>query len=163
MKISAFLRALINVSEKGANIARIIRSESSLLELLVQEKTGDQKNARFVQDFKTLADVLVQEVVRYDLKQQVNLTLSKQHILGSSKLKDFACNSFKFDENGRKFSRKHLWEKEKLLVLSNFSFSRSVFKRLILQTRKNQGMCGKGLSCMIALPCHLTLYLICQF
>ena len=41
---------------------------------------------------------------------------------------------------------KTLWEKEKLLVTSNFSFSYSVFKRLVLQTRKNQGLFGKGLS-----------------
>ena len=39
--------------------------------------------------------------------------------------------------------RKALWEKEKLLVTSNFFFSHSVFKRLILQTRKNQGLFGK--------------------
>ena len=41
---------------------------------------------------------------------------------------------------------KTLWEKEKLLVTSNFSFSHSVFKRAVLQTRKNQGLFGKGLS-----------------
>ncbi|KAK3591996.1 hypothetical protein CHS0354_031501 [Potamilus streckersoni] len=70
MKINELLNALLNVSEKGANIARIIRSESSLLDLLVQEKKGDQKNERFLQDFKTLADVLVQELVRYDLVEQ---------------------------------------------------------------------------------------------
>ena len=40
---------------------------------------------------------------------------------------------------------KTLWEKEKLLVTSNFSFSHSVFKRLQLQTRKNHGLFGKGL------------------
>ena len=39
-----------------------------------------------------------------------------------------------------------MWEKEKLLVTSNFSFSHSVFKRLVLQTRKNQGLFGKGLN-----------------
>ena len=33
----------------------------------------------------------------------------------------------------------------KLLVTSNFSFSHSVFKRIVLQTRKNQGLFGKGL------------------
>ena len=38
-----------------------------------------------------------------------------------------------------------MWEKEKLLVTSNFSFSHIVFKRLVLQTRKNQGLFGKGL------------------
>ena len=39
---------------------------------------------------------------------------------------------------------KTLWGKEKLLVTSNFSFTYSVFKRLVLQTRKNQGLFGKG-------------------
>ena len=29
--------------------------------------------------------------------------------------------------------------------MSNFSFSHGVFKRLVLQTRKNQGLFGKGL------------------
>ena len=42
--------------------------------------------------------------------------------------------------------KKTLWEKEKLLVTSNFSFSCSVFERLVLQTRKNQGLFGKGLN-----------------
>ena len=37
-----------------------------------------------------------------------------------------------------------MWEKEKLLVESNFSFSYSVFKRLVQQTRKN--LFGKGLN-----------------
>ena len=44
---------------------------------------------------------------------------------------------------------KTLWEKEKLLITSNFSFSLSVFKRLLLQTRKNQGLFGKGLTISI--------------
>ena len=30
--------------------------------------------------------------------------------------------------------------------MSNFSFSHSVFKRLVLQTRKNNGLFGKGLT-----------------
>ena len=38
-----------------------------------------------------------------------------------------------------------MWEKEKLLVTSNLSFSHSVFKKLLLQTRKNQGLFGRGL------------------
>ena len=41
--------------------------------------------------------------------------------------------------------QKTLWEKEKLLVTSNFSFSHSVFQRLVLQTRKIQGLFGEGL------------------
>ena len=40
---------------------------------------------------------------------------------------------------------KTLWEKEKLLVTSHFSFSHRVFQRPVLQTRKNQGLFGKGL------------------
>ena len=56
-------------SEKAAHIARVCRSESALFELLVQEKTGEDKNEKFVQDFKTLADVLIQETVRHDLSE----------------------------------------------------------------------------------------------
>ena len=37
-------------------------------------------------------------------------------------------------------------EKEKLLFTSNFSFSHSVLKRLLLQTRKNKSLFGKGLN-----------------
>ena len=40
---------------------------------------------------------------------------------------------------------KTLLEKEKLLVTSNFSFSHNVFKSLVLQIRKNQGLFGKRL------------------
>ena len=40
--------------------------------------------------------------------------------------------------------KKSLWEKEQLLVMSNFSFSHSVFKSHIQQTHKNQGLFGKG-------------------
>ena len=42
---------------------------------------------------------------------------------------------------------KTLWEKEKLLFMSNFSFTHSVFQRLLLQTHIstcNQGLFGKG-------------------
>ena len=53
-------------------------------------------------------------------------------------------DNLKFDENGRKFS-KRLWEKEKLLLTSNFSFSHNVFKRLVQQTFKNKGLFGKEL------------------
>ena len=40
-----------------------------------------------------------------------------------------------------------MWEKEKLLVTSNFSFSHIVFKRLVKKKKKNpQGLFGKGLN-----------------
>ena len=48
--------------------------------------------------------------------------------------------------------QKTLWEKEKLLVTSNFSFSHSIFKRVEVQTRKNQGLFGKGLRKKSPLP-----------
>ena len=72
-----------------------------------------------------------------------NLTLSQTKILEL-----FADDNFEFDECGGNFLhkiRKTLWEKEKLRVTSNFSFSLSVFKRLVPQTRKNQGLFGKEL------------------
>ncbi|ELT90747.1 hypothetical protein CAPTEDRAFT_155188 [Capitella teleta] len=68
MKLSDLLVTLMQASEKGANIARTTRREQSLFELLVEEKTGKCKNERFVQDFKTLADVLVQEVAAHDIR-----------------------------------------------------------------------------------------------
>ena len=43
-------------------------------------------------------------------------------------------------------SLKTMCKKEKLLVINNFAFSHSVFKRLALQTHKNQGLFGKGLN-----------------
>ena len=58
------------------------------------------------------------------------------------------CRHFKLDENGKiwvlQTDRKH-WEKGKLLIMSNFYFSHSIFNRLELQTHKNQGLFGKGL------------------
>ncbi|KAK5650036.1 hypothetical protein RI129_001065 [Pyrocoelia pectoralis] len=63
----SLLEALINVSEKAASIARLCRQEQHLFELLVEEKSSNESNPRFVQDFKTLADVLIQETVKYDI------------------------------------------------------------------------------------------------
>ena len=60
----------------------------------------------------------------------------------------FADDNVKFDDTGSKFSKRvknAVGKKEKLLVMSNFSNSRSVFKRLPLQTCENKGLFGKGL------------------
>ena len=43
------------------------------------------------------------------------------------------------------YGRKHYREKEKLVVTGSFSFFHGVFKRLVLQTCKNQRLFGKGL------------------
>lgn len=62
-----FVKVLLQVCEKSAMIARAWRFQEELFELLVEEKTGKEKNKRFTRDFKTLADVLVQEVVKHDV------------------------------------------------------------------------------------------------
>ncbi|KAI4457879.1 (2')5'-bisphosphate nucleotidase 1 [Holotrichia oblita] len=63
----SLLESLIVVSEKAANIARICRQDRHLFQLLVQEKSQSEANPRFVQDFKTLADVLIQETIKRDI------------------------------------------------------------------------------------------------
>ena len=61
--------------------------------------------------------------------------------------KEFADDNFRLYEKEESSSnrKKTLWEKEKLFVTSNFSFSYRVFKRHELQICKNQGLFGKGL------------------
>lgn len=69
--MSKLLKALLVASEKAANIARACRDEKELFNLLIQEKSSAEANPRFVQDFKTLADVLVQETVRHEIGKNV--------------------------------------------------------------------------------------------
>ena len=66
-------------------------------------------------------------------------------------MKKFADDNFKFDENGRKFSKQveNTVGKGEIAHYEQFLLSHSVFKRLVLQTRKNQGLFGKGLKCGI--------------
>ncbi|XP_005366431.1 inositol polyphosphate 1-phosphatase [Microtus ochrogaster] len=68
--MSDILRELLRVSEKAANIARACRQQEALFQLLVQEKKDAEKNKKFAADFKTLADVLVQEVVKRNLENK---------------------------------------------------------------------------------------------
>lgn len=65
------IETLFNFSEKAGEIARTIRREPKLFSLLVEEKGEDEKNQRFAQDFKTLADVLIQEALRHHVAQMV--------------------------------------------------------------------------------------------
>ena len=72
----------------------------------------------------------------------------KRQILDCSKMKAFLYDNFYFLINGRKLSKKGkktLWEKEKLLGTSDFSLFNTVFKRLVLQARKNKGLFRKEL------------------
>ena len=45
-------------------------------------------------------------------------------------------------QTGRKHCGKTPWEKEKLLITSNFSFSHGVFKRLVTQGCQKVSLCG---------------------
>lgn len=69
----SLLESLIIVSEKAANIARSCRQEECLFNLLIQEKGSGEANPRFVQDFKTLADVLIQETVKYEIGRKASI------------------------------------------------------------------------------------------
>jgi len=62
------LLAMLRAGHKAANIARLCRAEESLFSILVQEK-GLLKSS--CMDFKTLADVFIQEVVKTELEKQV--------------------------------------------------------------------------------------------
>lgn len=70
---SRLLKVLLQASEKAANIARTCRQKEALFQLLVQEKSLEEKNPRFFQDFKTLADVLIQETIRHDIEIEVSM------------------------------------------------------------------------------------------
>ena len=67
--------------------------------------------------------------------------------LDSSILKEFADDNFKFDEDSTKLSKQveNTERRGELLSMSDISFSHSVFKRLVLQNHKTQGLFGKGL------------------
>ena len=65
----------------------------------------------------------------------------------SSKLKEFADDNFKFDENGRKLSKR-----EENTVTSNFSFSHGVFKRLVSKRRQKVSLFGNGLTLDLPIP-----------
>nr|XP_001502034.1 inositol polyphosphate 1-phosphatase isoform X1 [Equus caballus]XP_005601695.1 inositol polyphosphate 1-phosphatase isoform X1 [Equus caballus]XP_005601696.1 inositol polyphosphate 1-phosphatase isoform X1 [Equus caballus]XP_005601697.1 inositol polyphosphate 1-phosphatase isoform X1 [Equus caballus]XP_008514744.1 PREDICTED: inositol polyphosphate 1-phosphatase isoform X1 [Equus przewalskii]XP_008514745.1 PREDICTED: inositol polyphosphate 1-phosphatase isoform X1 [Equus przewalskii]XP_0085 len=68
--MSAILRELLCVSEKAANIARACRQQEALFQLLIEEKKEGEKNKKFAVDFKTLADVLVQEVIKQNMENK---------------------------------------------------------------------------------------------
>ena len=58
-------------------------------------------------------------------------------------MKDFADGNFQFDIYSRKFSKQLENTVEKGEIAP---FSHRIFKRLVLQTCKNQGLFGKGLT-----------------
>ena len=70
------------------------------------------------------------------------------------------CRQFKLTKMAESYPNglKTLWEKEKLLVTSNFSCSHSVFKRLVSQRRQKVSLCGNGLFTYFIF--HLITYLL---
>ena len=92
--------------------------------------------------------------LRNSYKREVQVLLlqpfPKLEVFDSSKLKKFADDNIKFDENGRKFEKQventvgKKKKKKKLQLASNFSIFHHVFKRLVLEICQNQGFFGKG-------------------
>ena len=76
-RMSDILRELLRVSEKAANIARACRQQEALFQLLIEEKKEGEKNKKFAVDFKTLADVLVQEVIKQNMENKVRKVAAK--------------------------------------------------------------------------------------
>ena len=69
-----------------------------------------------------------------------NNDMYKQQILDSSKLKLVADDNFKLDENGRKLTK----QVENIVGKGAIAhYECSVFKRLVLHTRKTRGCFGK--------------------
>ena len=79
--------------------------------------------------------------------------------------------NFRLDENGKKVieTGRNLWEKEKLLVKSNFSFSLIVFKRLVSQGSQKVSLCGNGLNtffnvlAILQQPVYLSMFFSSSF
>ena len=69
--MNVLVAELLKAAEKAAHIARICRKEEVLFQLLVEEKKGDAKNTNFTHDFKTLADVLIQETIKHSVAAKV--------------------------------------------------------------------------------------------
>lgn len=71
IRAAELVKTLVRLSERAANVARSLRSKPQLLELLTEQKAYCPKLRRDKPDFKTLADVLIQETIRYYLGQKV--------------------------------------------------------------------------------------------
>ena len=70
---------------------------------------------------------------------KITLTLPKRHTLDSSKLKEIVDDNFKFDENGRKFSKwvENAVGKGEIARYEQFLLFSQCFQKDLLQTRKN--------------------------
>ncbi|XP_039568949.1 CD63 antigen [Passer montanus] len=86
--MAGLLPALVAVSQKAAEVARRCRAEGPLARLPVAEKPGPERGPRFARDFKTLADVLIQELIKHDLGTQFPELRGHIHGEESSEFRD---------------------------------------------------------------------------
>ncbi|XP_035223300.1 inositol polyphosphate 1-phosphatase-like isoform X2 [Stegodyphus dumicola] len=75
--VDSLLQCLVECSQKAAKIAQIFRDEEDLFGLLVERKSDIKKNKQLIQDYKTLADVLVQETIKKDVGEKFPAVKSK--------------------------------------------------------------------------------------
>ena len=68
-------------------------------------------------------------------------------MLDSSKLKEFADDNFRFDENGKKLSKQveNTVGKGEIAHYKQFLLFPQCFKRLVSQGRQKVSLCGNGL------------------
>ena len=139
MKVEEFLQCLVSTSAKAANIARACRREPALFELLVEEKKGEDKNAKFDQDFKTLADVLIQETVRHDVSR-------KYHVLANNI----------FGEESNKFTNK-IGESVELTIQENENETKWLLKTVLNDNEEAAELLAKEVHCDIPTNKHVKL------
>ena len=84
-----------NLSLFGKGLTRLMLDSSQWLDKNIM-LTARTRNSWKAQSCCNITAVMVEMV----------LILAKQHSLDSSKVKEFADKNFKFDENGRKFSKR---------------------------------------------------------
>ena len=81
--------------------------------------------------------------------------MTRQHILDSSKLKEFADDNFKFDENGRKLSKQveNTVGKGEIARYEQFHLFPVFAKGSFPRGRQKVSLCGNGLNntCMASL------------
>ena len=83
-----------------------------------------------------------------EIQLKMALTLPKQQVLDSSKLKEFSDGNFKFNENGRKFSKRventmgkgEIARYEQFLLFPYVVVSKDLYCRQV----ENRVCCGKS-------------------
>ena len=73
--------------------------------------------------------------------------ITRQQILDSSKLKEFADDNFKFDKNGRKLSKwvENTVGKGEIARYEQFLLFPQCFQKVLSQGRQKVSLCGNGL------------------